>query len=304
MVFMESQILERLEQQGPATGQELQDALKADSLALWRACIASPHISIRRVSRLYLRLDRRIHGYARLSPSILREFLTYSVLGSHVHQAALVSRAEDISAHIEAVTNDKARLAYTTISALVSRSENPDLLGEGTCFILAGDIVYNMAHDVPRPERSTGRLVRGSDLDLVVVVDDGFPKDQLSRLDERIFREKHRLLMTPHLREEIDYVVKDLDRVRGQLRFDTFRSMVACKILQEGAFLYGSETLFTRIKAMLHESGATGQLEAMENRALSLRRKAEEILLHEDLDTIRRNHLDLFYPVEESEEFE
>jgi hypothetical protein len=48
--------------------------------------------------------------------------------------------------------------------------------------------------------------------------------------------------MAPHVREEIDYVVKDLDRVREQMRFDTFKRMVACKILQEGIFLYGGKT--------------------------------------------------------------
>ena len=34
-----------------------------------------------------------------------------------------------------------------------------------------------MAHDVPRPERSTGELVKGSDIDLVVVLEDGASDD-------------------------------------------------------------------------------------------------------------------------------
>jgi len=301
---METQIITLLEQRGPLTGFELQESLEVDSLALWRACLGSPRLCVHRVSRLYLRLDRRIDGYARLSPSILREFLTYSVIAPKAAGTALESRARNISAHIEAVTDDKARLAYAIVSALISRSDNPELLREGTCFILAGDIVYSMAHDVPRPERSTGKLVRGSDLDLVVIVDDGFPEDQRHRLDERIFREKHRMLVTPQLREEIDYVVKDLDRVREQLRFENFRSMVACKILQEGAFLYGSEDLFTRIKSLLRESGSALRLQEMEQHAMAFRQQAEKILLEEDMETIRRNHLDLFYPTEESEEFE
>jgi len=37
-----------------------------------------------------------------------------------------------------------------------------------------------MAHDAPRPERSTGKLVKGSDMDLVVVVDDLFPKELMN----------------------------------------------------------------------------------------------------------------------------
>ena len=301
---MENRILELLKRRGPLTGSEILSALDAPGLELWRACTGSPLFAIRRVGRWYLRLDRRIEGFGRLSPSILREFLTYSVIAPRDATDALEGRAREISRRIEAVTREKSSLVYRVISALVNRSENPDLVMEQACFILAGDIVYDMAHDVPRPERSTGRLVRGSDMDLVVIVADGFPEEQKKRLDERIYREKYNLLVTPHLREEIDYVVKDLDRVREQLRFDTFRRMVACKIMQEGTLLYGSEALFTRIKAMLHESGVSPRLQEMERRARVFRRKAETILLTEDVDTILRNHLDLFYPTEESEEFE
>jgi len=172
------------------------------------------------------------------------------------------------------------------------------------CFILAGDIVYNMAHDVPRPERSTGKLVKGSDLDLVVIVDDLFRKKSIERLDEAIYREKYRLLITPHMREEIDYVVKDLDRVRQQVRFDTYRHMVACKILREGTLLYGSEKIFHQVKSMLKAHGIIEKLNALETWAKTYRKTAEEVLLHEDPDEMREGNLNLFYPSEESEEFE
>mgnify|MGYP006277389107 CR=1 FL=1 len=301
---MEDHILALLNQRGPLTGSEILSSLDAQGLELWRACARSPRFAIRRVGRWYLRLDRRVEGFARLSPSILREFLTYTVIAPQDASEALERRAREISHHIEIVTREKSSLVYRVISALVNRSENPDLIMEKACFILAGDIVYDMAHDVPRPERSTGRLVRGSDMDLVVVVDDDFPAEQKRRLDDRIYREKYNLLVTPHLREEIDYVVKDLDRVREQLRFDTFRRMVACKIMQEGTLLYGNETLFTRIKGMLQKTEVTPRLLEMERQATIFRRKAETILLTEDVDTIRRHHLDLFYPTEESEEFE
>ncbi|MCF8060971.1 MAG: hypothetical protein K9M82_00505 [Deltaproteobacteria bacterium] len=301
---METEILTLLEQRGPLTGSELLECLSTDSLTLWRHCTGSTALIVRSIAHLYLRLDRRIDNYARLSPSILREFLTYSVVARRGAEEELESRLIELSRRIESVTRDKSQLAYRTISALVSRADNPDLIREQSCFILAGDIVYGMAHDVPRPERSTGRLVQGSDLDLVIIVSDGFPEDHRRRLDERIFREKHRMLTTPQLREEIDYVIKGLDTVREQLRFDTFRHMVACKIMQEGTFLYGNETLFTAVKRMLAESGAAARLNEMEKEAGRFRSKAEEILLEEEMETIRRDHLDLFYPTEESEEFE
>jgi hypothetical protein len=161
-----------------------------------------------------------------------------------------------------------------------------------------------MAHDAPRPERSTGKLVKGSDMDLVVVVDDLFPKELMERMDEMIYREKQKVLITPHLREEVDYVVKDLARVREQMEFDTFKRMVACKILQESTLLFGKQDLFETIKSMLLEQGITDKLMRMEENAAIFRRDAEATLLREDPEKIKNEGLYLFYPTEESEEFE
>jgi hypothetical protein len=264
----------------------------------------SRHLFIRRVGRRYLRLDRRVEGLARLSPSILREFLTYSVVGSVLNRPAVYRRAGEIESRIGAVSRSKADLAHTVCASLASMLSIEIPLYERGCFILAGDIVFNMAHDVPRPERSTGKLVRGSDMDLVVIVGDRFPKELVKRLDDAIFEEKVRLLRTPHIREEIDYVVKDLDRVREQVRFDTFRHMVACKILQEGALLCGSEEIFHEVKTMLRRQGVLEKLDELETRAKEHRREAERYLLREDVDKIREHNLNLFYPSDESEEFE
>jgi hypothetical protein len=92
--------------------------------------------------------------------------------------------------------------------------------------------------------------------------------------------------------------------VRKQVQFDSFRHMVACKILHEGTFLYGSESLFKTVKDMLRQSGVSQKLEDMEKRAKIFRRDAEEVLLREDPEKLRRDGLSLFYPTEESEEFE
>jgi hypothetical protein len=161
-----------------------------------------------------------------------------------------------------------------------------------------------MAHDVPRPEQSTGKMVQGSDIDLIVVVDGKVSDDFIKRLDDSIYQEKHRILIAPSLKEEIDYVVKRLKRVREQVEFNTFKHMVACKILQEGMLLYGSEDLFHTIKDMLYEYGVTEKLNNLEKMAIALRKDVEEYLLHSDSDRIKREDLYLFYSAEESEEFE
>lgn len=302
--LLENRIFGLIEDKGPLTGSELLEASGEEGLDLWRTCRLSPRLLIQTIGTRYLRLDRRVEGYARLSPSILREFLTYSVIGILDDPDSIALRSQAIRSHIEEVSRAKSLLVYNVISALGSRlirGTNPE---EHACFILAGDIVYNMAHDVPRPERSTGKLVRGSDMDLVVVVDEFFPPEAMSRLDDLIYQEKYRLFMTPHIREEIDYVVKDFNRVLEQLKFDTFKHMVACKILEEGAFLFGSEAIFQKLKFLLRDYGVIDRLKNMEKEAQAFRAEAEEFLLREDPETIRRSGIHLFYPAEESEEFE
>ena len=141
-------------------------------------------------------------------------------------------------------------------------------------------------------------------MDIVVVVDDLFPERLTERLDEIIYQEKQNILIMPHLREEIDYIVKDMNRVREQIKFETFKHMVACKILQEGTLLYGSEDLFSVIKEMLRKQGVTEKLNDLENRARHFRRDAETHLIEENPEKIREQYQHLFYPTEESEEFE
>jgi uncharacterized protein with von Willebrand factor type A (vWA) domain len=50
-----------------------------------------------------------------------------------------------------------------------------------------------MGHDAPWPERSTGQMVKGSDLDLVVITDDAVPEDFIRRLDDAIYQQKYRI---------------------------------------------------------------------------------------------------------------
>jgi hypothetical protein len=286
------------------TGAEILTLTGEDGLTLWQTCKRSQDLTIRIIGTRYLRLDRRIEGYARLSPSILREFLTYSLVGLTNEAKAIEQRAREVMAHIEGVSRGKLELAYSVVSALYSRLASEVSLEEWACFIIAGDIVYSMAHDVNRPERSTGKLVRGSDMDVVVIMEDECREGLPKRIDDALFEEKYRLLITPHLREEIDYVVKDLSRVKEQLAFDTFKHMVACKIMQEGTYLTGSEPLFFRIKSLLREHGVTAKLTDMEKRAKAFREEAEAYLLREDPERIKAESMYLFYPVEESEEFE
>jgi hypothetical protein len=301
---MQKRIVELIEESGPRTGAELLEALDGDRFALWKTCYTTRQLRTERAGRRYLRLDRRVDGYARLSPSILREFLTYTVVGLADQPAALELRKGELQAHIADVSRKKLGLAGSIVDDVAIAVGGEGDEEKRFCVILAGDIVYEMAHDVNRPERSSGEMVRGSDLDLVVIVDDEAADQLASELDEAIYEKKHRYLKDPIFREEIDYTVKRFSRLRRQAEFDTFKRMVACKILDEGVLLYGSEQLFAQGKNLLRERGVIDRLRAMERSAAAGREAQEQLLLTTDVQALRSEDLLLFYTEDESEEFE
>ena len=305
---LEERIAELLRAQGPLTGAEIHEEIRADSLVVWQACHTARTLATRTVGRQYLRLDSQLEGYARLSPSILREFFTYSVIGLADDPDALERRGLEVAARIEAISREKHDLARRFIEGVRERFTG-DWPEDRLCAILAGDVVYQMAHRVPRPERSTGKLVDGSDIDLVVILEDAIPDAFAERLDDAIYKSKYLALVTPSVREEVDYVVKKMERVEEQLRFDTFKRMVACKILHEGVLLHGSQPMFERIQARLRDLGIAHKLEEMEEGArVSCEARREYLLRHNSTDEtggrMSRADRTLFYSTEESEEFE
>ena len=288
---------------GPLTGAELAEAGGfADALDLWRACHATG-LLLRRTGRRYMRLDYAVEGYARLSPSIRREFLTYTLVGLPSQQAALATRAAELERNAAAISREKLDLARESVCMALAGLPDEPLLLRNAAFMIAGDITYQMAHRVPRPEKSSGQMVRGSDLDVIVVTTDALPAAVAQSLDDAIYRQKHYLLTHPDHQEEIDYVIKPLAKVRDQLAFDRFEHMVACKILCECRLLYGSPFLFDETMKLVEASGVRAQLDALQATAETERADAERILLDPAATAASgRNPLDLFYTREEGDE--
>jgi hypothetical protein len=279
MEEIEGRVLEFLRQHGVALGKELYESLGIDSFQLWRTCMLSRRIVTRRVGRRYLRLDRRIEGYARLSPSIQREFLTYTVVGLEEQKSEVVERAAQLEKEITEISAHKLRLAKRVVTEAVERlgEEGKTLLSQ-SCFILGGDVPLGMAHADPRPERSTGELVAGSDLDLVVILGDDVSREIEEKLDSLLFEIKHRLLAMPR-KEELDYLIKRWSKAREQLRFQSFEDMVACKIFHEAKLLAGSEEMFSSLREEMARRGVVEKLRALESRAHEYRKWSELVLL-------------------------
>lgn len=295
-------LIDLLEKAGPLTGKELLLKTGMDEFTAWRSCFSNEKVITQTLGTRYLRLDRQVEGYARLSPSIIREFYGYTVIGTERMMPEIIKKAELIREEIRQISKRKFALAREVIKQIVESKAAADEIKSGACFIIAGDVTYEMAHLEPRPESSTGKLVRGSDLDIVIVTKD-LAAGIINMLDESIYAKKHYLLKHPDYNEELDYVIKDLTKVEGQLKFDSFESMVASKVLHEGKFLFGNEDIFARIKQMLTDEGIPEKIRALEEEALINRNKAALHLSQFSEQRPDEEDMKLFYTKEEREEF-
>jgi len=294
-------LLQLIKERGPLTGKDFVRETGLDIFEAWQFCASTPAVITSIVGRRYLRLDQKVEAYARLSPSIMREFLNYMVIGSASQEQAIKKKASTINGEIAAISARKIALARDTITRLVENHRSGPEISARSCFIIAGDVVFGMAHAEPRPESSTGELVRGSDLDIITITD-GLSPVLTEELDSIIYREKYSLLMNPASKEELDYLIKDLELVNQQLKFDHFKAMVASKILAEGQYLYGSEKIFNRVKELIRLNAVAEKIAILEEKAILDRKHAEAALLGAPKTADREQLMALFYTTEEKEE--
>ncbi|MBN1873246.1 MAG: hypothetical protein JXA33_03380 [Anaerolineae bacterium] len=287
---------------GPCTGAELLALSNMGVFPLWQACRTQPDIVMRHASRRYLRLDKRIAGYARLSPSIRREFLTYTIVGTSEQSEEIIARCLELQQEFVRISQYKHEFIRDVIQRVVEYNPNRERLRDHLCCMIAGDVTYGMAHTVERPELSTGRPVRGSDLDVIIVADEHLTTAEHTAFDEALYREKWNMLVLPQIREEIDYIIKDVAKVMTQLQFDSFRHMVACKILHESEFLYGNAELFIRIKHLVNAFGIAEKLARMEDKAIKDRETVERQLVGQSTTEQIQTWQPLFFTSEEREE--
>ena len=209
----------------------------------------------------------------------------------------------ELEENAASIGREKLAVARDSVGRALAGLPDESLLLHNAVFLIAGDITYQMAHRVPRPERSTGEMVRGSDLDLIIVTADSLPGEDARALDEAVHRQKHLLLVHPDFREELDYILKPIARVREQLAFDRFEHMVACKILCESQLLCGSAALFDTLMELVDASGVRARLDALEAAATGERAAAERTLLDPAATAASGlSPLHLFYTREEGDE--
>lgn len=265
---------------GPLTGRKLYELTGGSVFSLWKTCYGPEEIITKTISRPYLRFDRRVEGYARISPSLEREFLTYTVIGLKSDAQKIEEKIATLNADIKRISTEKLEISKRAVQDVLEKlADKKDETEEGACFIIGGDVPLQMAHADPRPEISTGKMVAGSDLDIVAILNDDFPEELEKALDDAIYDVKYQLLTRPTGGEEIDYVIKRESKLKEQAAFDTFERMVACKIIDEGQFLWGNTALYDRAISLLLKNDIPKKLEGLKSKAQKRRKTTIKKLL-------------------------
>ena len=117
-------------------------------LELWQACFTSPDILISHFSRYYLRYDITREDSIRLSPSILRDFLSFTLFSTVSQREKVIDRQVTLSNHHRQVSMQKMRIARGILRQIMRKI--PQDLHHIMCAFIAGDIAYFLAHREPR----------------------------------------------------------------------------------------------------------------------------------------------------------
>ncbi|PHS24752.1 MAG: hypothetical protein COA84_08760 [Robiginitomaculum sp.] len=268
---LEAEILALLNNQNSVLGVDLATALGNRYFEIWRTCHNSSKIYSTPFGHYYLRIDKKIEGMARLSPSILRDFLTYTRISTlEKFEQALDDATQSRQEHVR-ISDEKRSIARQIIAETLS----DDILAH-TGVLIAGDVCRNMAHLVPRPERTTGKLVRGSDIDLIFVIEKEGPLRV--EIEERITEAKAIYLQHPALREELDFVVNTLDHYREAATFKEVHDMISCKAALEGQHLAGSKAILKKSTDILLRAQIPRKVIKLTEKAFSDRLQAMERL--------------------------
>lgn len=298
---LKAAIHDDLRKHGPMLGKELCERHPDKPyLAMWQACYSDLSIQISHFSRYYLRYDITREDLVRLSPSILRDFLSFTLFSMPGQRDAVIARQVGLSNHHREISLQKIRIAQTLLLDILGwlpPEEVPKL-----CAFIAGDLSYFLGHDEPRKVKQTGDLVNGSDID-IIIVHDGLDEDAVRRIDADMLTAKQFYLRSPMHRHEVDYICKPLSRMYDQFAYSDIHEKIASKIVYESLFLAGSLELYGRIRDEMEASGARLKIEDDFDEGLARRKSAMQTLLRCDPDDLDDNIESLFYFSQERIEF-
>lgn len=298
---LQAEIRQNLKRHGPMLGKELCERHTDQSyLHMWQACFSDPDIQISHFARYYLRFDVTREDMVRLSPSILRDFLSFTLFSLPGQRERVLSRQVGLSNHHREISVEKIRIAQAILIDILGKI--PPREHHQLCAFIAGDLAYFLGHDEPREVKQTGDRVRGSDID-IIIVHDGLDPAHVEMIDADMMAAKGYYLRHPGHRHEVDYICKPIERMFGQFAYGDIHEKIASKIAYESLFLAGSLELYGRIREEMEASGASSLIEDDFDEGLAERKHAMAALLAADPARIDDNIESLFFFSQERIEF-
>ena len=294
-------VIESINRNGPMLGKELVEHHSGRNyLQLWQACFTCDEILISHFSRYYLRYDITREDAIRLSPSILRDFLSFTLFSTPKQREQVIDRQVLLSNQHRVVSMEKTQIARNILRQIMRKipREEHHLL----CAFLAGDIAYFLAHREPREVASIGEMVNGSDID-IIIVHDGLSEATISLIDQEMMSFKNYYMRHPDYREEVDYICKSKQTMFDQLAYQDIDQKIASKIAYEAIFLAGAVELFAQIKNQVDAAGTKDLIERDFLYGLEERKQAMRTLLSTNADSIGHNTESLFFFSQERVEF-
>ena len=256
---------------GPSPGQALADAIPdATPIALWRACYTSRRFRIQNCARYYLRYDIRRGNQLRLSPSILRDFLTFSLVYLPEQQVSVVEAGTRMANKFRNISLRKLGRARQALLKLPKELQAE--INAHCVVFLSGDIAYYLAHDTLRRHEQLNTPILGSDIDIVIVTNREAEPDAIKRIESELLTVKKIYLLSPDVREEIDFIVKPVETMLEQLAYRTIHEKIASKILYESYFLMGRTDIYESLIRNMIMRGTRTRIEADFETALAERK--------------------------------
>lgn len=300
---IEARVIAQLNERGPQLGKELAFAMpEVPVLALWQACYrSSQSFLISHFASYYLRYDITRADEVRLSPSILRDFLSFTLFGLPGQREQMIERQASLSNTHREISREKIALAQSVMKAVFLKLTRE--IRSQLCAFIAGDLAYFLAHNEPREHSASGEMVRGSDVDIVVILSDALPAEVQETIDAEMLRLKSVYLRHPDHRQEIDFITKRQSVMERQFGYADIHDKIASKIAYESMFLGGSLTLYMEVREAMTRLGVDTLIEADFEHALKDRKHAMRTLLNVTSGQLDDETRSLFYFSQERVEF-
>ena len=273
-----------LSAKGPLTGSQLAEALNdTPRIQIWKTCMGGGQFQTFNCARYYLRYDITREDQIRLSPSVLRDFLSFTLVYLPGQRAQAVEQAAKLANKHRLISLRKLKFARNTLLAL-----SPDIqkaLSDHACCFIAGDISYFLAHEEPRVNEQLGVTIKGSDIDIIIVHVNDLTQDIVKEAERQLLPYKFRAMKDPNVSQEIDFLFKPVQTMFSQFNYADIHQKIASKILYESFFLYGRLDLYENLLTELEFSGTVKRIEDDFDKALAGRQNTiAKILSIENLD--------------------